>query len=272
MHKLSIKAAVLLIAGAGMALASCSDEPEVSLDAQSFVKKGDIKDGKIDPAFFNDIISGKTDATFKVTDRSVYNQDELSNDKWEQFTEDIVGMGTYTPSTFNISGGKVLRDVAPSRTVGRSSFYRAVDLLNNQTGNNYKPQLGIPLTYDSDSRTLSTVLGSFRVLAAGKNSLTLSCVIPYEGGRTNNGGLTLQIGCYNVEWSCESNDNTLEFDSDVEAFDWLIDQYDKNLVDQLPSDPYDLVYCFMRPDWKDPRSVVGYLIFYRDNYVIKGIW
>ena len=256
----------------GLSLTSCSDEPEVSLDALSYVKKGDLKDGKINPAFFNDIISGKTDATFKITDRSYFYCDDLTNDKWEQKSGDWAGGGIYTPSTFIISGGKVLRDVGPSRSLGRRSFYRAVDLLNSLTDNNYKPQIGIPVSYDSDTRTLITAYGHFYVLAAGKNTLSLSCMIPYEGGRTQNGGIELQVGCYNVEWSCDLDENTLEFSSDEKAFDWIIDQYDKNLVDQLPSDPYDLVYCFMRPDWEDPRSVAGYLIYYRDNYVIKGIW
>ena len=254
------KIAAALIAGFGLTLVSCDDavmrddEPEVSLDAFTYVKGSEIVRYDVEPSFFTDFLNGEVSGSFKQVSYASFYRGSRTDGRWELPDVAFAPSRSWndTPKNMYISEGCVWE---PSETVFTYYFYSAnpfntaLAQINEKLGTNYKVFVNRPVEFDSETSKLKVGKLEFDVLAAKDGKLTLA-----EKEILYGGGEDLDIYCY--EWIDETinmlSEDLMKFNSSTEAYDWLIDLYTKNftITDDYKkyADPNNAYYMMDNPD------------------------
>ncbi|MDE6397591.1 MAG: hypothetical protein K2K84_10000 [Muribaculaceae bacterium] len=260
------KILALLLAGFGMTLASCSDEPEVSLSPDDYINGSEIVRHKVNSSFFTDYENGKLSGSFKLEMNFFYHRNESTNWKWAY--PDMVFAtsqdNNISRTRIYISGGQIWESAENlfNYYYGySSSFYSALAQVNVKLGTNYMVLIGRPVEFDAETKTMKVKYRDYEVLGAEKGRLTLAKKDILYGG-----GEYLEIFCY--QWTDEAidltSDNLKKFASNAEAFDWLIDLYFKNFDVTEEYKNFTSVNTIINID--NPNSVYAWLLYERELY------
>lgn len=207
-----------------LALFFCSCEEETS-DSFEAVKKGKLRQGEVNFTTLIRLHDGLEDGVLSRIDFKMYNNDEQTGGKWEFFDHtDYVGLSPVTPGTVIISGGKVWMHVETfSCSEGPTYFAQALSAVNKTLKRNYGAYVAHNFAVDQDTKSFSIGDTQFGIVASSTNSLKLSFISDYLGGRTHKGGQHLEVSTYKLAEPFIFDSDRLRFDSTYEAYEWLID-------------------------------------------------
>lgn len=224
---------VMMLACA-LSFTSCSDEP-ANINNFEPVKNGKIVQGSVDFTVLSRYESALEDATYTQSGYSLYNMDEWSNNKWELETEELIGFSCSTPSSIVVREGKVWTPMLLfSSATGPTAFSTAIHAINTKLNTKYYVYVVRPFKVDVENCTLVINRSKFDILTASNDNLVLSYISRYGGGRTGNGGKFLEVGFYEKSDPLALNESKdLGFDSEAEAYDWLIGQFQETFGEKV---------------------------------------
>lgn len=217
---------VLMLASA-LCVVSCSDEPEAGTKFKP-VKNGQLVQGSVDFEVLSRYEASLEDATYTMNKYEWYEMDELSAGKWEQLNPaDFCGSSAMVPSSIVVRDGKAWEPMQMFRSsTGPTAFGTALAAVKKKLDTEYDVYIVTPFSVDTDECTLTLDGRKFKITSADSETLVLSFVSSYYGGRTGNGGHHLDIGFYEKSAPLTFNDGKdLGFDSVGEAYDWLIELF-----------------------------------------------
>lgn len=240
MRKLSIVLVIAATICAGM-LSACSDEPVLSkTDSSNFVKKGEVTQGKIDINTLSRFTTDLKDATYTLEDFAVYNMDDYSNGLWEELdTRTLDGWSLPMSRTIVVKDGISWEPIITFTShSGPSCFGIALDLIERVEGKDYSVFIKKAINIDVEKLTVSIGNREYGILLADGAAMVLSYEYPYYGGRTHNGGLEMCVASYSLSEPLEFDDTAMAYDSETEAYDWLIDVFGKTFGDSVNLNDY----------------------------------
>ncbi len=212
-----------MLASAGIAFCSCQDEPAAEYNP---VQHGSLVQGKVVPASIEPYADGRMDGTFTRRNFTLYDKKAQTGGKWVAQTELLIGYSLSVPSRFVFEDGCAWEEIMTfSSSTGPTAFGTALDAVNRKLYKKYTPLIGRKLSFDPVRNTLTVGKTSYRVMAADQKGFVLAFTSDYitSGG---NGGQYLETGSY--EPAAQVNfdgESYLRFDSETEAYDWLIDLF-----------------------------------------------
>lgn len=219
-----------VIFSTALCFSSCSDEsaPD-SNKAASYVKNGEICYGTLDYVTISRYSDGLENATYTATDYALFYMDKTTDGKWEKITEILCGYESHTPGRVIINDGKLWTPMSVfSLSSGPTRFATALWAVNLKTKSNYSVYITRPFELDTEERILTINDKKFGVIAADKEELTLSYESGYITGGTNETGKWLDVTSYKLSEPLVFNEGKdLAFDSDKEAYDWLIEIFEE---------------------------------------------
>lgn len=208
-------------------LGACNDDVQINgaaaTDPMSYVKNGELQQGAIDFAYGTDAVPCIKDATYTLHSIGLFMKDDLTNGRWEK-SEPGDGWTCPVKQIIVVRGAycwEHIDDCSPA--TGPTRFAVALAALNNRLGKNYIPYIRKNISFDPDETTVSIRGRKYGLLLASDSNMTIAHESNYYGGRTHNGGISLTIATYTASAPLEFDDTTLAFDSETDAYNWLID-------------------------------------------------
>ncbi len=245
-------------------MTACSDDPQSSEDKanpKNFVKKGKIVQGEIDYNVLSRYSAALKDATYTRSNTKYYFQDDLTKGRWEK-EDAAVGQYPSTPKYIVIKEGACWEAFEPNYNTGHAQYISAMFALNLATGKEYNVILKKDLTVDEASKTITIGSKNFELLYADSEYLVVGFKSTYQGGRTHNGGESLEISSYSLSEPFVMKDTPLAFDSLRDAYDWLIDTFRERFGESA-----DLNKYITSAIYDNPMVYLSDLIAERDYYV-----
>ena len=235
-----MKRFLLLFSVVGMVmLGACTSEPfDKEPDVEfplKVVENGCPVQGDVDFDILNQYQGGIEDATYTSADGLLYIKDDLTKGKWELDTEVYYGGDSPMPSRIIVKDGTLWEPVMLfSCATGPTAFATALRVVNKVLNRDYKAYVARKFSVDAEKYKLNLGNLSYNVAMADKQTIVLSFESRFENGRTHNGGYFLEFCYYTKTEPLNFDDgNNLHFNSVAEAYDWLIEQFETNLGEQV---------------------------------------
>lgn len=210
-------------------LNACNDEVQISgtavTDPMSYVKNGELQQGPIDYAYGADAVPCIKDATYTRHSIGRFIKDDLTNGLWEE-SEPGDGWTCPMKKIIVVRNGYCWEHIDDySSATGPTRFAVALAALNIRLGKKFIPYIRKNISFDPDETTLSIRARKYGLLLASDSNMTIAHEGNYYGGRTHNGGINLTIATYTASAPLEFDDTTLAFDSETDAYNWLIELF-----------------------------------------------
>lgn len=242
-------------------LSSCSsDEP--ALDTRNPL----LPDSDYDSRALTEMLSPSTSITLTRDKIESYRKDAQTNGEWELYDwTEYIGGSVPGPRFMSVMDGKIYTEITRwSSAYGPTHFSTALGLLIQKKVVNRDWPVLISREYELTESSITVDGNLLNIKNIKEQTMWVSIVEEYWGGRTGEGGHHLYLMSYNMGDQIE---NAYRFDTIEEAYTWVIGLFREHFGEEVNLNHYTDGMAILDRPMFDAGMIEAELQGYKDKTI-----